>query len=383
MVDLPNGTTGFRKGTYRMTKRLLILEDGTIFEGTAIGADIDTIGELVFTTGMTGYQETISDQSFNGQIILFTYTLIGNYGINRDDSESIQPSCKGVIVSEASRLASNWRNEMSLHDFLVYKKIPGISGVDTRALTKIIRKNGTMKATIVNGGDSLEHIMDQFRATVLPSNQIELVSTKKAYVVPGVGKKVILVDFGVKESILKELVRRSCHVTVLPFDATAEEILKEHPDGVILSNGPGDPKSQMAALDMIRSIQGKVPLFGICMGHQLFCLANGADTYKMTFGHRGMNHAVREIATGKVDFTSQNHGYAVDRKSLPTSLLITHEDINDLSIEGVKHKDYPAFSVQFHPEASPGPHDTTYLFDDFIEMMEVFKENQKSSLERK
>ncbi|MCS4487795.1 carbamoyl phosphate synthase small subunit [Streptococcus sciuri] len=355
-------------------RRLLILEDGTIFEGDAFGADIDVTGEIVFNTGMTGYQESITDQSYNGQILTFTYPLIGNYGINRDDYESIQPTCKGVVVSENTRLASNWRNQMSLDTFLKAKNIPGISGIDTRALTKIIRQHGTMKATLTDRlNDSMDHLCDQLQATVLATNNIEQVSTKTPYPAPGVGKNIVLVDFGLKHSILREFSKRDCNVTVVPYNTTAKEILTLNPDGVMLSNGPGNPKDLSEALEMIRGIQGKIPIFGICMGHQLFSLANGAKTYKMTFGHRGFNHAVREIATGRIDFTSQNHGYAVERDTLPDCLIITHEEINDKSVEGVRHRDFPAFSVQFHPDAAPGPHDASYLFDEFLEMIEAYQ----------
>ena len=358
-----------------MTKRLLVLEDGTIFEGKAFGADTDVTGEIVFSTGMTGYQESITDQSYNGQILTFTYPLVGNYGINRDDYESISPTCKGVVVFEHARRASNWRNQMTLDEFLKSKKIPGISGIDTRALTKIIRKHGTMRATITHVGDSIDHISDQLQATVLPIDNIKQVSTKTAYPAPGVGLSVVLVDFGLKHSILRELSKRDCNVTVVPYTTTAEEILHLNPDGVMLSNGPGNPEDVPEALEMIRGIQGKIPIFGICMGHQLFAMANGAKTYKMKFGHRGFNHAVREIATGRVDFTSQNHGYAVSREDLPDHLIITHEEINDKSVEGVRHRYQPGFSVQYHPDAAPGPHDASYLFDEFIEMMEAFKMN--------
>ena len=356
-----------------MTKRLLILEDGTVFEGVAIGADIDVTGELVFNTGMTGYQESITDQSYNGQILTFTYPLIGNYGINRDDYESIMPTCKGIVVSEASRRPSHWKQEMSLDDFLKAKHIPGIAGIDTRALTKIIRQSGTMKASLSNPGDDRKHLIDQLRATVLPFNHVEQVSTKTAYPAPGVGKTIVVVDFGLKHSILRELSKRQCNIMVVPYHTSAEAILSLNPDGVLLSNGPGNPEDVSDVLDMIRQIQGIIPIFGICLGHQLLCLANGAKTYKLPFGHRGFNHAVREIASGRIDFTSQNHGYAVSREDLPDSLLITHEEINDKSIEGVKHRLFPAFSVQYHPDAAPGPHDASYLFDDFLEMITLFQ----------
>ena len=354
-----------------MAKRLLILENGMIFEGEAFGADLFVTGEIVFNTGMTGYQESITDQSYNGQILTFTYPLVGNYGVNRDDYESILPTCKGVVVYEYARRASNWRQQLSLDEFLKIKKIPGISGIDTRALTKIIRQHGTMRATIANADDSIEHLQDQLQATVLPTDNIKQVSTKQSYPAPGTGRSVVLVDFGLKHSILRELAKRNCSVTVVPYDTSAEEILQLNPDGVMLSNGPGNPEDVPEALDMIRGVQGKIPIFGICMGHQLFSMANGAKTHKMKFGHRGFNHAVREIATGRVDFTSQNHGYAVSREDLPECLIVTHEEINDRSVEGVRHRDYPAFSVQFHPDAAPGPHDADYLFDEFMEMMDA------------
>lgn len=358
-----------------MVKRLLVLENGVIFEGQAFGADTFVTGEIVFNTGMTGYQESITDQSYNGQILTFTYPLVGNYGINRDDYESISPTCKGVVVYEHARRANNWRNQMSLDEFLKAKNIPGISGIDTRALTKIIRQYGTMRATIANAEDSIEHLQDQLQATVLPTDNIKQVSTQKAYPAPGTGRSVVLVDFGLKHSILRELAKRDCNVTVVPHTTTAEEILHLNPDGVMLSNGPGNPEDVPEALEMIRGVQGKIPVFGICMGHQLFAMANGAKTHKMKFGHRGFNHAVREIATGRVDFTSQNHGYAVSREDLPESLIITHEEINDCSVEGVRHRSYPAFSVQFHPDAAPGPHDADYLFDEFMELMDAHKAN--------
>lgn len=355
-------------------KRLLLLEDGSVFEGEAFGADVGTSGEIVFSTGMTGYQESITDQSYNGQIITFTYPLIGNYGINRYDYESIRPTCKGVIVYEWAEYPSNWRQQMTFDEFLKLKGIPGISGIDTRALTKIIRKHGTMKACLINEGNSIHEALENLQKSVLLNNQIEQVSTKLAYASPGVGKNIVLVDFGLKHSILRELSQRQCHITVVPHTTTAQEILNLNPDGVLLSNGPGNPEQLPNALQMIQEIQGKIPIFGICMGHQLFAKANGAKTYKMTFGHRGFNHAVRHLQTGQVDFTSQNHGYAVSREDFPEALFITHEEINDKTVEGVRHKYYPAFSVQFHPDAAPGPHDTSYLFDEFINMIDDFQQ---------
>lgn len=356
-------------------ERLLILEDGTVFKGKAFGANNNVFVEIVFTTSMTGYQETITDQSFNGQIITFTYPMVGNYGVNRDDYESIAPTCKGVVVKEHARVASNWRSQMTLDEFLKRKGIPGISGVDTRALTRKIRQVGTMKASIVDVGDSFEHAFDQLKATVLATNQVQQVSTSKPYPSPGTGKNVAVIDFGLKHSILRELSKRNCNLTVLPYNTDAKTILSLAPDGVMLTNGPGDPKDVPEAIEMIREIQGKIPIFGICLGHQLFALANGADTYKMKFGHRGLNHPVREIATGRIDFTSQNHGYAVDEKTVdPDQLLITHVEVNDGTVEGIRHRHYPAFSVQFHPDAAPGPHDALHLFDEFMEMMDAGEE---------
>ncbi|XBG73931.1 carbamoyl phosphate synthase small subunit [Enterococcus cecorum] len=361
-------------------KRWLILEDGTHFVGEGFGATNSVVGELVFTTSMTGYQETITDQSFNGQIITFTYPMVGNYGVNRDDYESIAPTCKGVVVKEHARRGSNWRNQMTLDEFLKRKGIPGISGIDTRALTRKIRQHGTMKASIVDATDDFNHAYDQLKATVLPTNQVAQVSTAKPYPSPGTGLNVVVIDFGLKHSIMREFSKRQCNLTVLPYNTTAQEILELSPDGVMLTNGPGDPKSVPEAIEMIQGIQGKVPIFGICLGHQLFSLANGADTFKMKFGHRGLNHPVREIATGRVDFTSQNHGYAVDANTIdPEKLIVTHVEINDGTIEGVRHRHYPTFSVQFHPDAAPGPHDALYLFDEFIEMMEAGKEKQKNA----
>lgn len=352
-------------------KRYLILEDGSVFEGEGFGAETVTTGEIVFNTGMSGYQETITDQSYNGQIIAFTYPLIGNAGINRDDYESINPTTKGVVVRETARVVGNWRAQMTLDEFLKRKHIPGISGIDTRALAKRLREAGTMKASIVDAAD--DHAFDQLRALVLPKNQVQQVATTQAYPAPGTGKNIVVVDFGLKHSILRELAKRQCNITIMPPTTTAAEILTLNPDGVMLTNGPGDPKDVPFALDMIRGVEGHIPMFGICLGHQLFALANGADTFKMKYGHRGFNHPVREIATGRIDFTSQNHGYAVDPASIdPDQLLVTHEEINDHTVEGLRHRLYPAFSVQFHPDAAPGPHDADHLFDEFMEMMDAF-----------
>ncbi len=361
-----------------MNKRQLILEDGTVFTGTAFGAEADRIGEVVFNTGMTGYQEILSDPSYCGQIVTMTYPLIGNYGINRDDFESIAPAVSGLVVKEASQFPSNWRSGNSLDEYLKIHNIPGIAGIDTRKLTRIIRQHGTLKGAIVSAGQTAESVLEVLRASVLPADQVKRVSTKRAYPSPGRGHRVVLVDFGMKHGILRELNNRDCDVVVVPYNATAEEVLNYSPDGVMLSNGPGDPKDVPQALDLIKGIQGKVPIFGICLGHQLFALANGADTERLKFGHRGSNHPVKELATGKITITSQNHGYTVREGSLAfTPLEVTHRALNDGTVEGLKHTEYPAFTVQYHPEASPGPEDASPLFDEFINMIEASKAEEK------
>ncbi|WP_077211461.1 carbamoyl phosphate synthase small subunit [Bacillus dakarensis] len=353
-------------------KKQLILEDGSVFIGEGFGSDTSSIGEVVFNTGMTGYQEILSDPSYCGQIVTLTYPLVGNYGINRDDFESITPAINGFIVKEASDFPSNWRNELSLHEYFQNKNIPGIAGIDTRMLTRIIRKYGTLKGMICNIEEKVEDVLERLRATQLRHDQVKQVSTKTPYPSPGRGKRVVLVDFGMKHGILRELNNRNCDVIVVPYNTTAEEILALSPDGVMLSNGPGDPKDVEEAIAMIKGILGKVPLFGICLGHQLFALACGANTEKMKFGHRGSNHPVKDLATGKVALTSQNHGYTVKEDSIEnTRLDVTHIAVNDGSIEGLKHKDFPAFTVQYHPEASPGPEDANYLFDQFLQMIET------------
>ncbi|MRX73333.1 glutamine-hydrolyzing carbamoyl-phosphate synthase small subunit [Bacillus lacus] len=351
-------------------KRFLVLEDGTIFEGKAFGSLEDTMGEVVFQTGMTGYQEVLSDPSYCGQIVTLTYPLIGNYGINRDDFETISPFISGLIVKELCELPSNWRSEYTLNDYLTLKNIPGLCGIDTRKLTRLIREHGTLKGAFTTDESKLDQVLEDLRKKVLPRNQVSMVSTAAAYPSPGRGHRVVLVDYGMKHGILRELNKRDCDVIVVPYDTSAEEILQLRPDGVMLSNGPGDPKDVPQAAEMIKNILGKLPLFGICLGHQLFALACGADTEKMKFGHRGSNHPVKELKTGKVAITSQNHGYTVTQHSLETTRLqVTHTALNDSSIEGLSHKDFPAFTVQYHPEASPGPEDANGLFNDFITMM--------------
>jgi carbamoyl-phosphate synthase small subunit len=356
-------------------KKQLILEDGTVLIGKGFGSDIEKSGEVVFNTGMTGYQEILSDPSYCGQIVTLTYPLVGNYGINRDDFESIHPAISGFIVKEVADFPSNWRSDWSLDEYFKMKNIPAISGIDTRKLTRIIRQYGTLKGAICSIDQDPNVIIQQLKGNILPTNQVEQVSTKTAYPSPGRGYRIVLVDFGMKHGILRELNKRDCDVIVVPYHTTTEEILQLKPDGIMLSNGPGDPKDVPDAIEMIRGILGKVPLFGICLGHQLFALACGANTEKMKFGHRGSNHPVKELATGRVAITSQNHGYTVEEDSLlHTSLEITHIAINDGSVEGLKHKEYPAFTVQYHPEASPGPEDANGLFDQFLQMVQSGKQ---------
>ncbi len=355
-------------------KKQLILEDGTVFVGKGFGSETETIGEVVFNTGMTGYQEILSDPSYCGQIVTLTYPLIGNYGINRDDFESINPAVQGLIVKENAEFPSNWRTELSLHDYLKMKKIPGIAGIDTRKLTKIIRQHGTLKGMICGIEEDAEEIVAKLRMKDLTNDQVKQVSTKTPYPSPGRGHRIVLVDFGLKHGILRELNNRDCDVIVVPYNTTAEEILSLSPDGIMLSNGPGDPKDVPEAIEMIQGLLGKVPLFGICLGHQLFALACGANTEKMKFGHRGSNHPVKDLQTGKVALTSQNHGYTVKEDSVTgTDLEVTHIALNDGTIEGLAHKNVAAFTVQYHPEASPGPEDANSLFNQFMELVEAEK----------
>ncbi|TDM03954.1 glutamine-hydrolyzing carbamoyl-phosphate synthase small subunit [Macrococcus carouselicus] len=357
-------------------QRFLVLEDGTIFKGYRFGSEKETQGEIVFNTAMTGYQETLSDPSYTGQIITFTYPLIGNYGINRDDYETLNPSLKGMVVREACELPSNFRNMATLDETLKNYDVPGIDGIDTRKLTRIIRQHGVLKAAFVNEEKDIDQAIADLKTAEFRTDEVEQVSTKTAYVSTGNDLRVVLIDFGKKENIVRELNARGCDVTVMPWNTAAEEILRLRPDGVMLSNGPGNPEVVQDGIEMIRGILGKIPFFGICLGHQLFALACGATTFKMKFGHRGANHPVKNLATGKIEITSQNHGYSVDPETVKeTDLVITHVALNDGTVEGLRHKELAAFSVQYHPEASPGPHDPNYLFDDFIQMM---KENKGS-----
>ena len=359
-------------------KRYLVLEDGTYYTGFKLGAETLTQGEIVFNTAMTGYQETLSDPSYTGQIITFTYPLIGNYGINREDFESLAPTLKGIVVKEACQAPSNFRSQKTLNDVLIEFDIPGISGVDTRSITKKIREHGVLKAAFVDEESDIASCIQTLKTVEFPRNEVPSVSTKTPYVSTGFDLRVVLVDFGKKQNIVRELNARGCEVTVVPYDTTADEIIKMSPDGVMLSNGPGDPEDVQVAVEMIKGIIGKIPFFGICLGHQLFALSQGATSFKMKFGHRGANHPVKDLTTGKIALTSQNHGYAIDAKSLKdTDLEVTHLALNDGTIEGLRHKFEPAFSVQYHPEACPGPTDSNYLFDQFLELMLEHKKKER------
>ncbi|MDY2958524.1 glutamine-hydrolyzing carbamoyl-phosphate synthase small subunit [Floccifex sp.] len=362
-------------------ERLLVLEDGSVYRGTAFGSDNFKIGELVFNTSMTGYQEILTDNSYCGQIVMMTYPLFGNYGINRDDNESMVPCVFGFVIRDYCEHPSNFRCLETLDEYLKNKNIPGIYGVDTRAITKKIRTAGTLKATLANVDADIDAVVAGLKAADFMHNQVELVSTNRIFPIPNRGKKVVLMDFGAKLGIVRELSKRGCDLIIVPYNTSADEIMKFHPDGVMLSNGPGDPEDVQVAIETIRELIPQTVVFGICLGHQLISLACGAKTYKLKFGHRGANHPVVNLATGQVEITSQNHGFAVDIDSLKdTRLEMTHQALNDKSCEGVRHKDYPCFSVQYHPEASAGPEDSRYLFDQFIELME--KETNKNAEEK-
>lgn len=353
-------------------KAYLILEDGTVFEGTSIGSSREVISEIVFNTSMTGYLEVLTDPSYAGQAVVMTYPLIGNYGICREDMESRQAWPDGYIVRELSRIPSNFRSGDTIDHFLKEQDISGISGIDTRALTKILREKGTMNGMITTNGDyDLEEVKEKIRQYTVKGVVLKT-SVKKPYVLPGDGKKVALLDCGAKDNIARNLNKRGCEVTVYPADTPAEEILKTDPDGIMLSNGPGDPAENVGIIEEVRKLyESSVPIFAICLGHQLMALATGAKTYKLKYGHRGGNHPVKDLETGRVYITSQNHGYAVDEESLDPSVAVpAFVNVNDKTNEGLKYVGKNIFTVQYHPEACPGPLDSGYLFDRFMRMME-------------
>ncbi len=348
-------------------KAKLILENGITFQGNAFGYLKDSVGEVVFNTGMTGYQEILTDPSYYGQIVTMTYPLIGNYGINLDDMESKSPKVKGFIVREKCSASSNFRSELELEDYLKQNKVIGLEGIDTRALTKILRNNGTMKGIITLEDVSHEEVKNKIEAF---SNReaVQKVTVKEKYVVEGSGKHVAIMDFGIKQNIVRSFLNRKCKVTVFPADAKAEDVLNVNPDLIFLSNGPGDPEDLTDVIENIKKLIGKKPIVGICLGHQLLALSLGGKTAKLKFGHRGCNHPVKDLEANRVHITSQNHGYYVN--ILPENMKVTHVSVNDETIEGMKHNSLPIFSVQFHPEACPGPKDSDYIFDRFMEYAE-------------
>ncbi|RKU25804.1 carbamoyl phosphate synthase small subunit [Candidatus Poribacteria bacterium] len=383
-------------------KAILALADGTVFEGEQFGATGETVGEVVFNTSMTGYQEVLTDPSYKGQIVTMTYPLIGNYGCNEADVESIGPQVEGFVVREYSAYHSNWRSKWSLDTYLSEHGIIGIQGIDTRALTRRLRVHGVMNGCLSTedldpksliakaeawhglvGWDLVQRVTCPNPYAWRNSRQPSAISHQQEGVVrvendvdghtpKAENYKVIALDFGIKYNILRQLTEHGCEVQVVPARTTAEEILAAEPDGVFLSNGPGDPMPVGYAIETIRGLMDKKPLFGICLGHQLLGLALGGKTFKLKFGHRGANQPVKHLETDKVEITSQNHGFCVDIDSLPNSVDITHINLNDDTLEGIQHREYPIFSVQYHPEASPGPHDASYLFSRFTEMMDFY-----------
>jgi len=357
-----------------MTRARLALEDGLLFDGISFGATGETGGEVVFNTSLTGYQEVLTDPSYAGQIVTMTYPHIGNYGVNLEDVESERPQVAGFVVREVSTVASSWRASGELHRYLAEQGIVGISEVDTRALTRHLRTQGALRGIISTIEFDPAHLVERARA--LPAMAgLDLargVTTRERYEVGPAGApfRVVAYDFGMKRNILRLLVEAGCRVLVVPATTSAEEALAARPDGVFLSNGPGDPGACTYAVEACRRLVGRVPLFGICLGHQILGLACGGRTYKLKFGHRGGNHPVKNLRTGRIEVTAQNHGFAVDESLFARGEYeLTHVNLNDGTVEGFRHRDLPLYSVQHHPEASPGPHDAHYLFAEFIAMM--------------
>lgn len=350
----------------------IVLENGKEFYGYGFGADVTAINELVFNTSMVGYQEIISDPSYTDQMVCMTYPLIGNYGMTDEDYETKVPTMGGLIVREYNDLPSNFRYTKTLSEVLLEYDIPGISGVDTRMITRIIRDEGSQKVMICDANKPLVDALQMVRDYQIPTDMVYRVSCKKRWYsrTPNHKYDVVAIDCGIKHNIIRKLNEKGCNVTVVPFDTSADEIMKMQPDGLFLSNGPGNPEDVQPVINVVKELHGQLPIFGICLGHQMISLALGAKTFKMKFGHRGGNHPVMNIETGKIEITSQNHSYAVDVKSLEgTPLTLTHKNLLDDTAEGVESAENKLFSVQYHPESAPGPQDSAYLFDKFIDLM--------------
>ncbi len=374
----------------------LALEDGTVYEGESFGATGEKVGEVVFNTSMIGYQEVLTDPSYKGQIVTMTYPLIGNYGVNPGDLESLHPHVEGFVVREYQRNPSNWRSTDSLDRFLADHGVVGISGIDTRALTRRLRVDGVMRGVIRSGATDPGGLVEQAKAVpkMVGMDLVREVTTDRPYRWEGDHRihvdppgddpekiwddfdkpgtfRVVVMDYGVKHNILRNLARRGCRVLVLPADYTAEQVLRLNPDGIMLSNGPGDPGAVHYAIEELKVLIEQKPIFGICIGHQLLGMALGGERFKLKFGHRGANQPVRQCDSGRVEITAQNHGFAIDASTLDEAEVeLTHINLNDQTLEGLRHRRYPVFSVQYHPEASPGPHDADYLFDRFIASMQ-------------
>jgi len=374
-------------------RALLALEDGRLFEGESFGASGTQVGEICFNTSMTGYQEVLTDPSYRGQIVAMTYPLIGNYGTNATDQESLRPHVRGFVIEELSQLPSNWRAEESLDDYLKRWEVAGVQGIDTRALTRHLRTRGAMKACLTTAEISVAEAvnkavegegvigMDYVREVTTPtifqwdptdelSRQWSLAIADEAPRLPPIRHRIVAFDYGMKRNILRSLRQRGFGVTVVPATTTADQVLALDPDGIFLSNGPGDPEALPYTHETVRRLIGRKPIFGICLGHQVLGFAFGGRTFKLKFGHRGGNQPVKDLRSGKVAITSQNHGFAVDPESLPPEIEVTHVNLNDNTVEGMRHKTLPVFSVQYHPEAAPGPHDAEYFFEQFAELIE-------------